>query len=574
MELFSGIIRQYKHVRRYNQVIGVFLKYGFEDLVSYLNEHKRFQIIRKLIPRSTYNHALGLSKWEKMRLVCEELGPTFVKFGQILSNRPDLLPADLIRELEKLQDSVPPLPGKSAIEVLETELKKKTGELYASFEQEAFASASMAQVHRAVLKTGEKVVVKIQRPGIQEIIQSDIRVMYYLANVFSRRIPSLKAFDPVGLVKNFEDSIMKELDFIHESVNIQRFHHNFSKDETDEGYIHSPKLYPAFTTSKVLTLEYIEGIKISNTNLLKERGYDLQLLARRLSLSYFKQIFNYGFFHADPHPGNLLVLPNNVICYLDYGMMGSVIRKDLEALGSLFLAVKSKDVRRIIRSVQQLSDQIVIRNYRELENDVNEFVHNYSFRDLHQNELSTIMLELKDIIVKHSLKVPTHFFLLIRSMVTIEGVIRQLDPELDLTKMIRPFVLKMAAKHYNPLQFGKRIFNSIYELGMYLEDFPRDLKNAMRRINSGEIKVDLRHKGIDPMVHTFNRVSKQIITAVVIAGLLVGSSQMIIHKVHPLWGESSAYGVIGFIIAGILGLGMLKDLRRGDHDDWAGWREQ
>jgi ubiquinone biosynthesis protein len=574
MGLFSGITRQYRHIKRYNQVIGVFLKYGFEDLVSYLNEKKRFEFIRKLIPHSTYKEALHLNKWEKMRLVCEELGPTFVKFGQILSNRPDLLPGDLIKELEKLQDSVPPLPGIQAIEVLEKELGKTTSELFASFEQEAFASASMAQVHRATLKTGEKIVVKIQRPGIHEMIESDIKVMYYLAEVFTRRIPSLKSFDPVGLVRNFEDSILKELDFIRESVNIQRFHTNFQKDESDEGYIHSPKLYSEFTTSRVLTMEYIEGIKISNLTLLKEKGYDSGLIAKRLALSYFKQIFNYGFFHADPHPGNLLILPNNVICYLDYGMMGSIIRKDLEALGSLFLAVKGKDVRKIIRTIQQLSDNVVIKNYRELENDLNEFVQNYSFRDLHQNELSTIMLELKDLVIKHGLKVPTHFFLLIRSMVTIEGVIHQLDPKLDLSKEIRPFLIKLAAKHYNPVQFGKKIFNSIYEMGMYLEDFPRDLKNAMRKINSGEIKVDLRHKGIDPLVHTFNRITKHIITSVIIAGLIIGSTQMIIHKVHPLWGESSSWGVMGLILAGILGLGMLKDLSRGDHDEWAGWREK
>lgn len=572
MGLFSGITRRYKHVRRYNQVIGVFLKYGFEDLVSYLNENKRFEFLRKLIPRSTYQESLHLSKWEKMRLVCEELGPTFVKFGQILSNRPDLIPADLVKELEKLQDGVPPLPGKLAAEVLEKELGKSTHELFAYFEAEAFASASMAQVHRATLKTGEKVVVKIQRPGIQEMIESDIRVMYYLAEVFSKRIPSLRSFDPVGLVRNFEESILKELDFIHESVNIQRFHNNFIKDETDERHIHSPEVYAALTTGKVLTMEYIEGIKISNIQLLQEKGYDLQLIAKRLATSYFKQIFNYGFFHADPHPGNLLILPNNAICYLDYGMMGSIIRKDLEALGSLFLAVKAKDVRKIIRALQQLSDNVVIRDYRQLETDLNEFVQNYSFRDLHQNELSTIMLELKDLVIKHGLKVPTHFFLLIRSMVTIEGVIRQLDSQLDLLKIIRPFLLRLVAKHYNPIQFGKRIFNSIYELGMYLEDFPRDLKNAMRKINTGEIKVDLRHKGIDPLVHTINRISKQIISAVIIAGLIIGSSQLIIHKVHPMWGETSSLGIIGLILAGILGIGMLKDLRRGDHDEWSGWK--
>jgi ubiquinone biosynthesis protein len=200
-------------------------------------------------------------------------------------------------------------------------------------------------------------------------------------------------------------------------------------------------------------------------------------------------------------------------------------------------------------------------------------VQNYAFRDIHNNEISTIMLQLKDLVIKHGLKVPTHFFLLIRATVTIEGVVKQLDPDLDLSKMIRPFLIKLVAKHYNPIQFGRRIFNSIYEMGMYMEDFPRDIKNAMRKINTGEIKVDLRHKGIDPLVHTINRVSKQLVSAVLIASLVIGSSQMIIHHVHPLWGQSSALGVIGFVVAGIIGLGMLRDLRRGDHDDWNGWKE-
>jgi ubiquinone biosynthesis protein len=571
MGLIDNISKRYSHIKRYNQVISIFLKYGFEDLVSYLNEKKRFSFIKKLIPSSTYEHALHLSKWEKMRLVCEELGPTFVKFGQILSNRPDLLPADLVKEFEKLQDGVPPIAGDLAIQVLEKELGKKVSELFLDFETQAFASASMAQVHRGTLKSGEKIVVKIQRPGIQEVIQSDIQVMYYLADVFSKRIPSLRSFDPIGLIKNFEESIILELDFIHESVNIQRFHNNFVKDETDEGYIHSPKIYAELTTSKVLTMEYVEGIKISDITKLNANGYDTKIIAHRLAHSYFKQIFNYGFFHADPHPGNLLVLPNNVVCYLDYGMMGSIIRKDLEALGSLFLSIKSKDVRRIIRAIQQLSDNTVIRNYRELENDVNEFVQNYSFRTVNQNEMSTIMLQLKDLIIKHGLKVPTHFFLLIRSMVTVEGVITALDPNLDLTRLIRPFLIKLVAKHYNPVQFIKRTVNSVYELGMYMEEFPRDLKNAMRKINTGEIKVDLRHKGIDPLVHTINRVSKQLVSAVIIAALLIGSSQMIIHNVHPLWGTSSAFGIVGFILSGFIGINMLRDLRRGDHDNWNGW---
>lgn len=574
MGLLSYIDGKYHHLRRYNQIMRVLLKYGFEDLVSYMEEKKRFTFIKKLIPKAAYEQAMHLTKWEKMRLVCEELGPTFVKFGQILSNRPDLLPTDLIKELEKLQDSVPPIDGKLAAEVVELELKKKIPELFASFEYRAFASASMAQVHKIVLKTGEKAVLKIQRPGIQEIIFSDIKVMLYVAELFSKRIPSLKSFDPIGLVRNFENSITKELDFIHESVNIQRFHTNFKEDETDKGHIHSPKVFREFTTSKVLALEYIEGIKISDNQKLIANRLDGKIIAKRLAHSYFKQVFNYGFFHADPHPGNLLVLPDNKICFLDYGMMGNILKKDLEQLGYLFISVNAKDVRRIIRSLQGLSDNPVIRNFRDLESDINEFVQNYSIQDtIHSNEMSTVLMELKDIIVKHGLKVPTHFFLLARSMVTIEGVIRNLDPMLDLTKMVRPFLIRTIAKHYDPIQFGKRILNSVYEMGMYMEDFPRDLKNAIRKINTGEIKVDLRHKGIDPLVHTINRVTRQIISAVILSGIVIGSSLLLVNKVQPLWGQSSALGIIGLIVGGIILLGMMKDLRKGDHDEWAGWED-
>ena len=572
MGLLSYIGKKYHRIRRYNQIMSILLKYGFEDLVYYMEDQKRFLFLKKFIPKAIYERATHLSKWERIRLASEELGPTFVKFGQILSNRPDLLPADLIKELEKLQDSVPPIPGKQAAKVVEDELKKKTDELFMWFEPEAFASASMAQVHKATLKTGEKVVLKIQRPGIKEVIESDIKVMLYMAEIFSKRIPSLKSFDPLGLVKNFEKSVMQELDFIHESVNIQRFHYNFRQDETDEGWIHSPKIYSEFTTSKVLTMEFIDGVKISDLNKLLVNGLDQKLIAKRLAFSYFKQVFEYGFFHADPHPGNLLVLPNNVICYLDYGMMGSILKKDIEQFAYLFISVNKKDIRGIIRALQQLSNNPVVKNFRDLEADLNELVQNYAFLN-ENNKISSVLLDLRDLAIKHGLKVPTHFFLLARSMVTIEGVITNLDPAIDLEKLIRPFLFRTIAKHFNPIQFAKRLLNSVYEMGMYMEDFPRDLKNAIRRINSGEINVDLRHKGIDPLVHTFHRVTRQIVSALIFAGLIIGSSLLIVNNVSPLWWKTSAFGIIGLTISGFLFLRIVKDLRKGDHDEWDGWEE-
>ncbi len=575
MGVFSTIGRKYKSVRRYNQILRVLMRYGFEDLVQYMQEKKRFSFLRKLVPRSVKRHAKKYTKWEKMRLVCEELGPTFVKFGQILSNRPDIIPVELIHEFEKLQDDVPAMGPDVAKKVVEDELKDKVENLFAWFEPQPFASASMAEVHKVTLHSGEVVALKIQRPGIKEVIEEDIKVMFTVAEVVQRRIPSLKSFDLIGLVRNFQKSIMMELDFINESINVQRFYTNINNDEGKDQFAQAPRVYQKFTTSKILALEFMRGIKINRLAKLEEKGLDKKVIAKRLAVTYFKQIFDYGFFHADPHPGNLLVLPNGHICYLDFGMMGSIMTKDIEMFGHLFLSITRKDVKKIIRSLQQLSDNSTIDNMRELEFDINEFVEKYYVRDIHDNELSTVLLELKDIIIKHGLKVPMHFFLLARSMITIEGVIQNLDPELNQYEMVRPYLLKIVAKKFSPFKLGKKVLNSFYEIGNMMEEFPRDLKNAIQKINRGEIKVDLRHKGIDPLVHTVHRVTKQIVTALIISALIIGSTLFIINKVEPLYHDkTSIAGIIGFILAGILAYGMLRNIRKGDHDDWKGWKEK
>lgn len=571
MGLFSGIARRYRAFKRYNQILRVFVKYGFEDIVSSMIESGSWKFLRRLIPKTTRKRAKLHSKWEKMRLLCEELGPTFVKFGQILSNRPDLLPAELIVEFEKLQDNVPPFSGKEARGVVESELKKSVDVLFASFEPEPFASASMAQVHKAILNTGEKVAIKIQRPNIHDIIIEDVRVMYRLAIIIEKRIPSMRAFDPQGLVRHFEESIMKEMDFVHESINLQRFYNNIIEDKEDLGS-RCPRVYQDMTTGKVLTMEFVKGTKISDYETLRKLGIDRKDLANKLAKSYIKQVFEYGFFHADLHPGNILVLPDGEFCFLDFGLMGSIMQRDIEMFGKLFTSVKDKDVRLIIRALQQMSGDFAIKDMRKLEYEINEFVNNYSATSIHQNEMSHVLLELRDIIVEHGINVPSHFFLLARSMVTVEGVIRSLDPDLDMMEVARPYMRRIVAKKLNPIMWGKKILNTIYEFGMNMEDFPRDLKNAIRRINSGQVNVNLNHKGIDPMVHTVNRITKQIVSAVLITGLLVGSVMMITNNVGPFWNGYSVFGVIGISLAVILVLGMLRDIWKGDHDDWKGWK--
>jgi len=565
MGIFSAIVRWFKSFRRYNQILRVFVKYGFEDIVAHMIDTGSFKFIRRFIPKVTRKHAKLHTKWEKMRLVCEELGPTFVKFGQILSNRPDLLPKELVEEFEKLQDNVPPFSGVIARKTLESELKKSVDVIFAKFEIEPFASASMAQVHKAVLPNGDKIALKIQRPGIREVITEDIRVMYTLASIIEKRIPSSKAFDPPGLVKHFEESIFKELDFIHESINLQRFYSNLENDKKEIGTC-CPRVYQELTTKTVLTMEFVNGIKISSYKKLKDAGHDRKAIANILAVSYIKQVFEYGFFHADLHPGNILVLPNGHLCLLDFGLMGSIMPRDIEMFGRLFVSVKDKDVRKIIRALQQMSGAFTVKDMRKLEYEINEFVNNYSVTSVHKNEMSTVLMELHEIINNHGLNVPAHFFLLARSMVTVEGVIRNLDPELDLLETARPFMVNIVRKKLNPLAWGKKMFDTIYEFGAHMEDFPRDLKNAIRRINSGQISVNLNHQGIDPMVHTVNRVTKQIVSAILAVGVLVGSVLLIIYEVGPLWKSYSSFGILGVILGLVIILGMLKNIWKGDYD--------
>jgi ubiquinone biosynthesis protein len=567
MGVFRIISNRYNSVARYNQIIKVLVKYGFDDLVFYMRKEKRYQFFQKFIPRSSKKRAMLHTKWEKMRLVCEELGPTFVKFGQIMSNRPDLIPFDLVFELEKLQNNVPPIPENQAKEIVESQLKDKVENLFAWFDPTPYASASMAQVHKVIMKIGERIILKIQRPGIREIIFEDIKVMYTIAAVLENRIPSLKSFDPVGLVKNFEESILKELDFINESINVQRFYNNINNDTGKDQFACAPKVYQDYTTDKILALEFMSGIKINKIKELEDSGVDTKIIGKRLTTTYFKQIFEYGFFHADPHPGNLLVMPNGSICYLDFGMMGSILPRDIEVFGQLFMSIIKKDVYKIIKVLQKLSSNSAITNMRDLEFDLNEFVEKNYVRTIHKNEMSTVLLELKDIIVAHGLKVPTYFYLFARSLVTIEGVIEKLNPDLQQFNMVRPYLIKSVSKNYNPLKMGEKVLNSMYELSNYMEDFPGDLKNAIRKINSGQVKVDLTHKGIDPMVHTLQRIAKQLVSAFIAVALVVGSSLFIINDVKPLWSETSVFGIFGILLAGIIIFGLLMNFKKGDYDN-------
>jgi ubiquinone biosynthesis protein len=560
MNLFRFIISQLRHARRYNRVVSVLLKYGFDDYVANLDKNRRFSLVKLLVPKWRRKRAAQFTKWERMRMACEELGPTFIKFGQLLSNRRDLIPAPLIAELIHLQDHVPAVSSKIIRKVIREELKAEPEKIFATFCNEPLACASMAQVHKATLKSGEEVAVKIQRPEIRKMIEEDLKIMRDVAQMLSKRMPSIKHFDPVGLVDQFDHSIHFEMDFLHEAVNMKRFEEQMSSQPE----IRVPRIYDDLCTIRVLTMEMVQGLKPSTAEALKNEGIDPKWVARTVITSFFEQAFVKGFFHADPHAGNLVVA-NDKIYFLDFGMMGTILRKDMQQLGALVLSIQDQDVQQMMRAIMVLTDTVQFDNRRQLEYDLIEFINRFAYTPDFHMHVSEMLAELTVIIRQHNLKVPAHFFLLTRACFAIEGLVRQLDPEIELMTILRPVVEARVRQEANPLSTGKRILKSLYDLAGYLEEFPSDLRQTMRMIRRGKFKVDLEHKGMEPFVYTLRKVTQQMIAAIMVSAIFLGSVILLILDVGQTWHGISIAGLIGLIISGMVGfIVMLRILRLQD----------
>ncbi|MCB9188567.1 MAG: AarF/ABC1/UbiB kinase family protein [Flavobacteriales bacterium] len=561
MGLVKFFIKQVRHANRYNKIIRVLLKYGFEDYVAHFKDGKGF--LRYFIPKRKIREAAELNKWERMRLVCEELGPTFVKFGQVLSSRRDLLPAELIEELSKLQDSVPIFPGKIAKEILDDEFGAFKNEKIISFDEFPFASASMAQVHKARLATGEQVAIKVQRPDIRDMIEEDIEIMRGLAGILGERLPSIKHFDPVGLVDKFSESIHFELDFIHESINLKRFAYNFK----DSSVIKAPQIYNELTSTKVLTMEFVEGQKPKKVKLDEGEQPRSSKVAREIADSFFKQVFDHGFFHADPHAGNIIVNEKNEIYFIDFGMMGTILKKDKEHLGNLLLSIEMQDVKLMMTAISYLTNVVVFENRKSLEYELIEYINKYAYTENFHLQVGQMLTDLTEVMNNHNLQIPSHFFLITRAMFALEGLVRDLDNEIVLMDLIKPVVRARLLDDRNPVTTGEKIINSMYDLGNYLEEFPSDLRQTMKLIRKGKLSVNLKHEGMDPTVKTLNRLGRQLIIVILVSSIILGSSVFILADTDPkLWGVP-VYSLVGYLFASFMGVYLLLRLYKQESED-------
>ncbi len=547
------ISRTYRQINRYKEIIFVLARHGFGDLLTKIDLEKYVDFGKKILPVIGDIKIESFSPYERIRMTLEELGPTFIKLGQIMSNRPDLLPQELLVELEKLQDSVPPFSEQEAKEIIESELGKPVSILFTEFTSAPMASASIAQVHKAILITGEEIVIKVQRPDIEKIIEVDLEIMLHLAMLLEQHIKGMNIIDPVGIVNEFERSIKQETDFTLEAVHMERFAKNFQRDTT----VYVPRVYRDLTTKKVLTMEFINGVKVSSVNGAQKEVYDPELIASRGADLVLKQIFEHGFFHADPHPGNILILSNNIICFLDFGMMGILLPKHREYLGSVILGIRNKDAEKITKALLRLSNSRRIENVEELENQVFRLVDQYSHQPLKNINLGEFLNKTIKILITYKLKISPDIYLLLKALVTIEGVARKLHPDFDMVKQIEPFARRLIKDRLSPRRLTKEMYESAAEFSLLLRDFPSEIKEIMDQIKLGQFGIEFKHKGLDPMLKKHDQISNRIAFAIVLASLIIGSSLIVLSRIPPKWHEIPIIGIVGFLGAGVLGFWLL-----------------
>jgi ubiquinone biosynthesis protein len=555
MSGLARLSRTYRHADRYRQILSVMLKYGFGDVID------RLQMGPYLKTGWLPGRREGLEKLtraERVRMTLEELGPTFVKMGQILSTRPDLIPFEFIEELSKLQDNVPPFAFEQVKEIIERELGCPLRERFRSLEVEPIAAASIGQVHRAHLVGGEEVAGKIQRPGIRPVIETDIEILGHLASLMEKHVEEMAFYRPTRIVEEFARTLEREMDYTIEASNQERFARQFAGDDR----VHVPKVYPEALTARVLTMEYIDGIKASEIARIDQAGLDRKVIASRGAGLILEQIFRHGFFHADPHPGNILVMKGNVLCHLDFGIMGSVDRATREDFVDMIHSYVLRDEVGITTALLKLTEWDEAPDRAALERDVRGIMDLHLYKPLKELEVKGLLRKTMELMVRHRLMLPPDIFLMIKGLTAAEGLGLMLDPDFDMAGTTEPFVTEIQAERVK----ARRILSDVREYGgeliSLMKTLPSDLRDVVRQIRQGKLRIGFEHRGLEQLIFEMDRSSNRIAFALVISSIVIGSSLIITTNMGPRFFGFPALGLAGYSIAGVLGLWLLLSILR------------
>ncbi len=549
-----GWAKSRRQLNRARHIGAVLVRHGLAELASRLGLEGRLRFGRR-----ARRDAAARSDPERLVTAFEELGPTFIKLGQLLSTRPDLLPPDYLKAFSKLQDDVPRLTFEQVERVIGTETCKLPDDIFAEFDREPVGAASLAQVHRAKLATGEQVAVKVQRPGVAEVVEGDLAILESVARFIDRRQPDLAVYDPLGIVAELSRSLRKELDFVHEGQNADICRRNFAEDRT----VAVPRVYWDYSTRRLLVLEFLTGVKVTDADGLRQAGIDRAELARKGTRAYMRMVFEHGFFQPDPHPGNIIVIPDGRVGIVDYGMFSRIDDETRDLLVDMLVAAYRQDGGRLTRLVLKAGSKSALLDATALRADIQDLLDRYYGASLRDLSLGRVMRELLAVSRRHRITVPAGLSMLMRGIATVEGLGLLVDPGFNFVEEMKPFLARVARRRFGPLGWLKDLRRHEADLESLARDLPADLRQISEWLKKGEIKLQIDHDELRQIARNLSRSNNQLAAAIVLAAIIIGASLLVVAAPTALKSLVPAIGVAAFVAAAAIGVYLLLAVLRG-----------
>lgn len=557
-----GLSRTYRSARRLQQIINVFLKYGFGQIIEQIHLGRYIPFKKRIKSFGVWPALKGPSVPERLRMAFAELGPSFIKLAQLLSSRPDLITPQYANELKKLQDEVPPFPVNEARQIIEGEIKMPVERVFRSLDEAPVAAASIAQVHNAVLLDGSEVIVKVQRPAIREHIESDINILSTVARLLDKYVPESRFFNPLGIVDEFSKTIRKELNFEEEARNCCRFGRNFENNLD----VYIPKVFAEFVTEKVLVMERIDGVRIDDMEAITAAGFDRKKLAKAGVDAFFKMILEDGFFHADPHPGNILVMPSGMIAFLDFGIIGRVTDELKDIMANTFLALIQKDFDRLIDQYIELGivpehlDIVAFR--KDFKTDLSDFLEPLYGLTLQDIDFAKYLDTVTHLAIRHNLRIPSDLLLINKAMLILENLGRQLDPGFDFISAAEPYASKLIRRRVSPARLYEKAKENITELSEFAFLFPRQIKQLIKKALKDDIHIRMYHVNLPEFIKDMDKSSNRIAFALIVSSMIISSAIMHATGAGPTLFGFSLLGLSAFGFAFLLGLWLIISIIR------------
>ena len=545
------LLKEIRSLKRFTDVLTTLTKYGFDELVHHL-ETPGAEYLRKIHPVDE-----ELSVYERIRLALEDLGPTWVKFGQIMSLRPDLLPEEMLFELAKLQDEAPTIAIEEISKIIEEQTGNTVKDLFSVFDVDPIAAASLSQVHKGVLREENYfVAVKVKRPGIEKSIEADLDLLDAMCGFLDEKVENLKPYGLPDLAEVVRTNLVKELDF-----NLERQNMRVARSYAKESSVYIPKTYDKYCSDKVLFMEYIQGTRFKELENLSD--FDREFIAKQGLKAAVKQILEDGYFHADPHPGNLLIKDDMDLCLIDWGLVGRLTEKDRFLLIELLKAVVDKDSDALVDTFLRLSNnKNRVPDPRAMERDFLELLDNYAAISLKEMNFGQFLMQMTNLIRKQKMKVPVDFVVMIKALVTAEGSARQAYPDLNIVEEVGGYVEDLAVRRYKPGVIWKNLRNSFASMWFAQREFPRQVQQIIEKLERSELGFTFKIEKLDDLLLTFERASSRLTVGIITGAIIIGSSMIVTTGVGPFLFGYPALGVVGYIISVILGLWLVVTILR------------